>query len=177
MSDAIAEEINLLRSDIPKIAELSDEFLFSLLCLKYFYNEGQLDYKDYRECYVDGRADGGVDAITIEEDDQEFHLILLQSKYSAEIANKQDVVDIFTKMHQTCRDFFELRTSQYNKRLKRIFKDRLAQLEGEAPIYHLVLFVRAEPGPQRRDVLAGEERAREIQGAPRLCHPIERKQP
>src|SRR5437588_186908 len=124
MTDIIKSEIKTLRSDIPKISQLSDEFLFSLVCYKYFYNDGRLNYSDCRDCYVDGRSDGGVDVIAVDEDDQQPHLVLIQSKLIPKIGNKQDVVDIFTKMDQTCRDFDDYRTGQYNDRLKRIFKEK-----------------------------------------------------
>lgn len=156
MADLIKSEINAVRTNIPKINTLTDEFLFSLVCYKYFYNEGKLDYKDYLDCYVDGRNDGGVDVVAIEEDDQQDRLILIQSKLIGKIANKQDVVDIFTKMDQTCKDFREYRTAQYNKRLKRIFKEKLALVEDQIPVFELVLFTSAEPDENRRDEIKRE---------------------
>lgn len=156
MTDIIKSEINSLRIDIPKLNDIADEYLFSLVCYKYFYNDGKLDYKDYRECFVDGRSDGGIDLITIDDDEQQARMIMIQSKLIGKITNKQDVVDIFTKMDQTCKDFREYRTAQYNKRLKRIFKDRLAEVEDQIPVFELVLFTSAEPSIDRKEEIQRE---------------------
>jgi hypothetical protein len=151
MKDIISSAISLIKNDIPKISSLSNEYLFSLLCYKYFYNDGRLDYKDYLDCYVDGRDDGGIDVIAVSDDDQQARLILVQSKFINKISNKQDVVDIFTKMHQTCRDFAEHKTSQYNNRLRKIFREKIAFVEDQIPVYELVLFTSATPDLKRRE--------------------------
>lgn len=151
MKDIISSEISLIKSDIPKISSLSNEYLFSLLCYKYFYNDGRLDYKDYLDCYVDGRDDGGIDVIAVTDDEQQARIILVQSKFINKISNKQDVVDIFTKMHQTCRDFAEHKTSQYNNRLRKVFREKIAFVEDQIPVYELVLFTSATPDTKRRE--------------------------
>lgn len=120
------------------------------MCFKYFYNDGRLDYKDYADTFVDGRDDGGIDLITTSEDDNQDHLVMIQGKSTTKIGNKQDVVDVFTKMDQTFRDFQDHKTAQYNPRLKRIFKEKMALLEEQAPIYELVLFINANPDEKRR---------------------------
>lgn len=156
MADIITSEIAAIRTTIPKIKELSDEFLFSLICYKYFYNDGRLDYKDYADCYVDGRNDGGIDIITLGEDDHQDKIILVQSKYVTEISNKQDIVDIFTKMEQTCKDFINYRYAQYNPRLKRIFKEKPSIVEDQAPVFELVLFTSFQPTDKRKEEISHE---------------------
>lgn len=151
MKDILTAEIAQIRSDIPKINNLSDEYIFSLLCYKYFYNDGRLDYKDYLDCFVDGRSDGGIDVIAVSDDDQQVRLIFAQSKFINQITNKQDVVDIFTKMHQTFKDFGENRTAQYNSRLKKVFREKYSFVEDQIPIYELALFTTASPTIKRKE--------------------------
>ena len=156
MKKTITNEISQLRFEIPKINHLSDEYLISLVCYKYFYNNGELAFKDYRDCFVDGKNDGGIDLITVGEEERQDRLILIQSKMVNEISNKQDVIDIFTKIDQTVRDFSEYRTAKYNKRLKQVYKDKYALVEDQIPIIELVLFTTAVVTDSRKEKIKTE---------------------
>jgi len=141
MSELITREIEKIREDYPRLSHLQDEYVFSLLCFKYFFNNGQLEYKDYYDCFVDGKSDGGIDLITVDESDEQVRLVLIQSKLISKLGNTQDIIDVFTKMDQTFRNFQDYRYARYNPRLKRIFKDKLSLVEDQMPAYDLVLFV------------------------------------
>ena len=150
MNNIIEKEIQDLKDSLPRLPDLNNEYLFSLVCLKYFYNNGRLDYADYKDSFVDGKNDGGIDLITINEDiSGQTSLILIQSKCISSLNNKQDVVDIFTKMDQTVRNFQEYRTAKYNKRLKRIFKEKLDFIEDFDSNIELVLFLNIDLINQR----------------------------
>jgi hypothetical protein len=153
MADII-KEIEEIRKSVPKLAQKSDEDLFSLLCYKFFYNDARLDYKDYSDCFVDGKLDGGIDLITIQEDESQDKLVFVQSKFISSLSNKQDIIDVFTKMDQTIKNFQDYRTSQYNARLKRIFKEKLAQVEDKSPIYELALFISVDPTSEKKDEIS-----------------------
>jgi hypothetical protein len=56
MSEIIDTEIAKLKEDYPRLSGLADEYLFSLICFKYFYNNGKFDYSDYMDCFVDGKS-------------------------------------------------------------------------------------------------------------------------
>jgi hypothetical protein len=151
MNNLIENEIQDLKEDLPKFSHLSDEYLFSFVCFKYFYNDGRLDYKDYSDCFVDGKLDGGIDLITVDESDEQVRLVLIQSKLISQLKNKQDVIDMFTKMDQTFRNFQEYKYAKYNKRLKRIFKDKLAFVEDQMPIYEFDLFLSVSIDKNRKN--------------------------
>jgi len=151
MENLIENSIKEIVKDIPKLSTLSNEYLFSLLCFKYFYNQGNLDYKDYKTVFTDGKNDGGIDLICLKEDsNDQVHLILIQSKYINDLANCQDVVDIFTKTDQTLRNFEKNKTAQYNDRLRRILKERIEDIEDLHPITDITVFIGTRLSPNRK---------------------------
>jgi hypothetical protein len=156
MSDIITEHIKEIRSSIPKLPAIGDEYIFSLLCFKYFYNNGRLEYKDFSDCFVDGKLDGGIDLITVQEDDNKEKLVFIQSKLISSIQNKQDMIDVFTKIDQTLVNFQEYKTSQYNPKLRRILKEKKSQVEDKSPIYELALFVGCDPSKDIKDAITNQ---------------------
>lgn len=147
----INKELETIKRDIPKIAHLQDEYIFSLMCFKYFYNDGYLDIKDFKSCFVDGKNDGGIDLITVNEVDfTQTNLVFIQSKHISEISNKQDIIDIFTKIDQTIRNFQDNRISTYNQKLRRIFKDKIDYVEDKNAIFELTLFVNVDIDEDRK---------------------------
>ena len=116
------KEIKHLKDEFPKLSELTDDALFSLLCLKYFYYPDSFSYTNYKECYVDGKSDGGIDLVVINDvDSYSTTLSLVQCKYVSDITNSQDIRDIFTKIEQTYQNFTNNKTSKYNPRLIKSF--------------------------------------------------------
>lgn len=140
----IYDEINNLKFDYPKLSLLKDEFVFSLVCQKYFYNDGNFYFSDYKESFTDGREDGGIDLITVDQKNGQDYLVLIQSKFIGELANSQDVIDIFTKMDQTIQNFKNARTAGYNKKLKKIYWDKYDSIENQPPNIELVVFLSAQ---------------------------------
>lgn len=150
MQGLILQEAEKLRTDIPKLSKLNDEYIFSLVCYKYFYNKGELSHSDYISIFVDGKNDGGLDLVQVLEDsNDQLTLLLIQSKDVDSLANFNDIIDAFRKMHTTLTDFQEGRTSAYSKRLKQKFKDKLAEIEDQAAILNLVIFHNAEISDDR----------------------------
>ncbi|MEE8479199.1 MAG: hypothetical protein V3S42_04240 [Candidatus Neomarinimicrobiota bacterium] len=105
MSDYIKSEIKALKQDYPRISGLKQEYLFSLVCLRYFFNDGRFEYSTYQDSFVDGRDDGGIDLITTNEIESQDLVVLIQSKMITSISDSQDLINVFTKMHQTVEDF------------------------------------------------------------------------
>ena len=142
MENLISGEIKTLSTDIPKISNLLEEYLFSLVCYKYFFNQGDFNFNDYASVFTDGRKDGGIDIIFIQEDsNDQIHLIFIQSKCITDLQNSQDVIDIFTKIDQTVRNFEKNTTAGYNDKLKRLFKEILEDVEDKNPIMDIVVFL------------------------------------
>jgi len=145
-------EIKYLKDDFPKFKSLKDEELFSLVCLKYFYYPDNFTYTSYKESFVDGKNDGGIDLVVVDElDSYSTTLSLIQSKYFTSINNKQEIVDIFTKIQQTYENFINNKTANYNSRLKRILKDKLDFISDLDNIVEFVLFISIEVDAKRRE--------------------------
>lgn len=142
MTDKILPEIESLKTDYPRVSNLNDEYLFSLVCYRYFFKNGSFDYSDYSNCFVDGKNDGGIDVLAINERDGQEVLALIQGKMVSSIGS-QDIIDIFTKMDQTLTNFAEARTSRYNTRLKRIYKETISRLDDQ-PNIDMLLFVNCD---------------------------------
>lgn len=149
MKDIILDEIADLKKSISKLNDWSDESLFSLVCLKYFFYNGELTYNIVKNSFVDGRSDGGIDFITkYEPDDYNSNLIFAQSKFVEKISNKQDIIDIFTKMKQTVDNFDNNNYAQYNSKLK---KNLLVSLEDLKDMQYdrvFILFVGSSQIPE-----------------------------
>ena len=152
MSDQISKEISLLTTDIPKLKDFGADYLFSAVCVKYFFNEGHYSLKDFKSTFVDGKNDGGIDLILVDEDEDKPKLIFVQGKYISELANKQDIVDIFTKMDQTIRDLKSNKFSAYNDKLKKVFVAQNELVQDQNPgIPQLILFIDVEVDEKKKE--------------------------
>lgn len=150
MQGLILDEAEKIKRDIKKLSTLRNEYLFSLVCYKYFFNRGELSHTDYMNMFVDGKDDGGLDLVQVTEDNNdEINLYLIQSKDEDKLANYNDVIDAIRKMHSTYMNFQSGRTSSYSKKLKQKFKDKLAFVEDQAHVVNLIVFHNAEISDDR----------------------------
>jgi hypothetical protein len=142
MKDQITKGISEIKSQVPEVNKLSDDFLFGILAYKYFYNDGKFDKTDFKNSYVDGNNDGGIDLIAVEENDLEKNLILIQSKNIKDVKSKDEIKDIFTKIAQTVSDFKNEKVGNYNDRLRRIYREKFDDASDDANFnIKLVLFL------------------------------------
>jgi hypothetical protein len=146
------KEIKLLKEEFPKLADLSEETLFSILCLKYFYYPENFSFTNYKECYVDGKSDGGIDLVVVNDvDSYSTTLSLIQCKFISALPNSQDIRDIFTKIEQTYQNFLENKTAKYNPRLKRILKDKLDYIDDMDNLIEFVLFISVDVTKEKKE--------------------------
>jgi hypothetical protein len=142
MSDTIKAAINEIRKNVPETEKLSDDFLHGVVAYKYFYNEGRFDKADFKNSFVDGANDGGIDLIAVEENDLDKSLVLIQSKNVQDINSKDEIKDIFTKMSQTVSDFKNEKVGGYNDRLRRIYREKYDDASDDSNFgIKLVLFL------------------------------------
>jgi len=154
MQGKILKEAEYIKKDIPRLSKLNSEYVFSLVCYKYFYNGGELSHSDYINIFVDGKNDGGIDLIQVSEDNSnQSNLYLIQSKDIETVANYNDVIDILRKMHTTYNDFKNGFTGQYSKRLKEKFTEKLAEVEDVATVINLVVFLNSDISEERMETI------------------------
>ena len=142
IKNPINKAVNEIRINVPETSKLSDDFIFGILAYKYFYNDGKFDKTDFKNSFVDGSNDGGIDLIAVEENDLEKNLILIQSKNINDANSKDEIKDIFTKMAQTVSDFKNEKIGNYNERLRRIYREKFDDASDDANFnIKLVLFL------------------------------------
>ena len=146
--DLIEKEIYKLKNGLRKNilnnlnkSESSDDYLFSLLCYKYYYKNGQdLESNDINSSWTDGRSDGGIDLVcNIQDDTDGQKLVLIQSKLRSNSTNINDIINIFNKMINTYNDFIALNTAKYSKKLRKILQNKIDEV-GDNYTMDLVLF-------------------------------------
>ena len=141
-TDTISKAIKEITDNLPEVKSLSEDLLFGIVSYKYFFNEGRYDKSDYKNSFVDGANDGGIDLIAVEENDLDKNLVLIQSKNIQGVNSKDEIKDIFTKMAQTVSDFKNERIGAYNDRLRRIFREKYDDANDDANFtIKLVLFL------------------------------------
>ena len=115
----------------------SDEYMFNLNCVDYFFfgkNIGEVDIKDG---FTDGAGDGGIDFIY--DDGEKMYLI--QGKSQSDL-KYNDIRDLFMKILETVNNFSTGNTDDYNSNLKAIYKNTLDKLDD--PEIEFVLFTNTE---------------------------------
>jgi hypothetical protein len=142
MSDVIKSAIASIRDDIAP-TNLSEDFIFGLVCYKYFYNSGKFDKSDLIDSYTDGKNDGGIDLVAVNEDKNgSKSLVLIQSKNISSTISKEDIKDIFTKIQGTVNSFKRNQIAKYNKNLQRIYLEKFDDAKDNSNFkYELVLFL------------------------------------
>ncbi len=132
MSGIIQKKIDEVKSIVPETMSLSNDFIFGIVAYKYFFNDGRFDKSDFKNSYVDGPNDGGIDLIAVEENDLDKSLVLIQSKNIQDVNSKDVIKDIFTKMAQTVEDFKNEKIGNYNERLRRIYREKYDDASDDA---------------------------------------------
>lgn len=150
--EILKKEYEAIIKDIPKLKSLSDDSLFSLLCYKYFYNEGKLDLSDYEMNFIDGKGDGGIDFVAdYETDDGMTSLVLAQCK-NRDTISTDDVITAFLKIGETLLDFQQVTTSsKYSDKLREVLRNKLELYSDETPGYSLSLFVASSISKTAKD--------------------------
>ena len=97
----ICEKINALKENYPSLRALSDEHIFTILCVKsnFFKNPSLSFTEDFmKEILVDSVKDGGVDALLSDPNSETNDLIICQSKFYNSKLTFDAVRDAVAKM-------------------------------------------------------------------------------
>jgi len=152
-SEIIKQAISKVRqlSEVEDI-NITDDHVFGIVCHKFFYCEGEFENSTFRTSYCDGANDGGIDLIALNDSSNgSKNLVLIQSKNQS-IITKPEILDIFRKMAGTVQKFSNGETAGFNTKLKKIYQERMADLEGDSGrSIELVLFLGLDKSSESKD--------------------------
>ena len=134
----IEEEIKYFKKNVPDFAKIRDEYIFTLVCSKYYYYDGEINYSTVDNIFVDGSNDGGIDLIFNNPNSENEDLILVQGKYSSKL-DREAIFNAFIKMDLTIRNIERGFSEKYNEKLKSSYRNCSDNL-GENGNIELVLF-------------------------------------
>ena len=115
----------------------TDEYMFTLNCVDYFFFSKNIGEVDIRDGFTDGAGDGGIDFIY--DDGEKMYLI--QGKSQSDLTYN-DIRDLFMKILETVNNFKSGDTDDYNTNLKSIYKNTIDKLDD--PEIEFVLFTNTE---------------------------------
>lgn len=125
----VQEKIQEYKKEFPELREKSNDFVFSVVCVKsiFYRNPNQsTDIKEIIESIVDGKDDGGIDSLFSDPNSDTDDLILCQSKDYQSIT-KDDVASALHKMADFYSDMQKGQSESYNKKVR----ERFSRLNGE----------------------------------------------
>lgn len=115
----------------------TDEYMFTLNCVDYFFFSKNIGAVDIKDGFTDGAGDGGIDYI---HDDGE-KMYLIQGKSASDLTYN-DIRDLFMKILETVNNFKSGDTNDYNSNLKSIYKNTIDKLDD--PEIEFVLFTNTD---------------------------------
>lgn len=132
-----------MNNNLPKIRALcsnydfngntSDEYLFTLNCVDYFYYNKNIGEVDVLDGFTDGPGDGGIDFIYSNSE----KIYLIQGKSSANISY-DEIRDLLLKMNETIINLNNKNNDYYINKLVQLYNDKIETLDTIE--YELVLF-------------------------------------
>ena len=116
--------------------KLTDEYLFTLEIIDYFYYNKNIGEQDIRENFVDGTSDGGIDYIFVKDD----VMNLIQGK-STDKLTYDDVRNLLYKIAETINNFAKDNYDQYSQKMKSTYLNAIDRISADENI-NIILFTK-----------------------------------
>lgn len=116
--------------------KLTDEYLFTLEMIDYFYYNKNIGEQDIRENFVDGTSDGGIDYIFVKDD----VMNLIQGK-STDKLTYDDVRNLLYKIAETINNFAKDNYDQYSQKMKSTYLNAIDRISADENI-NIILFTK-----------------------------------
>ena len=150
--DYISLEIEKIKQNYPlAVDELSDDSIFGLVCLSFFYKDAEFQNSFISDYFTDGAGDGGIDSIISDEINEQ--LIFIQDKNISSLSNTQDVIDMLTGMHQSIQALVRNEASHLNEKVRRIYD---SQRDSKIHEKCLTVFINCDVSDTRRQRIDDE---------------------
>ena len=128
------EKIKLLcKNNYDFTGHITDEYLFTINCVDYFYYGKDIGAVAINDGFIDGALDGGIDFIYNDAEKVYF----IQGK-STETLNYEEIRNLYCKMSETLGELKRKKYDNYNKKLVNRYIDVMDMLDN--PDICLVLF-------------------------------------
>ena len=118
--------------------KLSEEYLYTLQMVDYFYYNRNIGEQDIRENFVDGTSDGGIDYILVKDD----VMNLIQGKSTTSLSY-DEIRNLLYKIDETIRNFETGRYDLYNTKLRSTYLNAFDSISDDKNI-NLVLFTNTD---------------------------------
>ena len=144
----IATKINALKEKYPSLRARTDDYVFSVLCVKnHFYKNPALvlNEDEFAEIVVDGTRDGGADILLTDQNSEESDLVIGQSKFYKSIS-AETVLNAMRKM----ADFFKDMTAGHYEQFNQQAQSRFLAVNAERGDDSKVHFVFYTSAPQKK---------------------------
>jgi len=146
--ELIKTEMQKFQNNHVFLQNMSEEHIFALMSAVYYYFDGDFTKAQYTNIFVDGSYDGGLDVIFNDELSDDNDLIMFQSKFSENL-DKNDILDIFEKMHRTFVDLKKGQYQKYNEKVTEAFTN-CNDAKGDSANDYLVLATIYSPREKTR---------------------------
>ncbi|MBR1806712.1 MAG: AIPR family protein [Selenomonadaceae bacterium] len=144
----IATKINALKEKYPSLRARTDDYVFSVLCVKnHFYKNPALvlNEDEFAEIVVDGTRDGGADILLTDPNSEESDMVIGQSKFYRTIS-AETVLNAMRKMADFYKDMTTGHYEQFNRQARNRFL-YVDDVRGENSKVHFVFYTSA---PQKK---------------------------
>lgn len=146
----IAEKIDALKTQYPSLRSRSDDYVFSVLCVKanLYKNPALiLNEDEFAEIVVDSTNDGGADILLTDPNSEASDLVIGQSKFYKTITAEQ-VLNAVRKM----ADFYNDMTAGHYERFNERVRSRFLTLKSEVGEESKIHFVFYTSAPRKKSI-------------------------
>lgn len=146
----IAEKIDALKTQYPSLRSRSDDYVFSMLCVKanLYKNPALiLNEDEFAEIVVDSTNDGGADILLTDPNSEASDLVIGQSKFYKTITAEQ-VLNAVRKM----ADFYNDMTAGHYERFNERVRSRFLTLKSEVGEESKIHFVFYTSAPRKKSI-------------------------
>lgn len=125
---------NMCKKNFMPEGKITNEYIFTLNCVDYFYYNRNIGEMDIAEGFTDGSYDGGIDFIFNKDD----VMYLIQGKSTSSLS-MEDIKNIFYKIVETITNFEKGQYDKYSSYLKQVYLNKYDDLSDDKNI-EIVLF-------------------------------------
>ncbi|WP_162140175.1 AIPR family protein [Haploplasma axanthum] len=135
MNKDLKKLLEQFKSENYSSANWSEEKIFTLFCMKYFFYEASFAPSEAEEYVVDGANDGGIDAVFNDPNSDENDVIIIQSKlYKTSKLTADMLIGDVTKINSTLVDFKKNEFEHLNRNVQSKLSLAMDQIQNDGKV-------------------------------------------